>query len=526
MDLQLFIQWLAENSISLYEGISIIQTSDVGVAVVANSDEAILHPTTVAAIPKAAILSVRSCTLAEHIDWVPYGHGATLALSLALYSELLKGEASRWYPYLQSLPSEPVPIARLWVDAAAFPNDLDAQEASQWIQGTEVQWELRDDDGSLVMDETYAFYKSDVQPLLDSIGAPSTLRGFLHAYSLVCSRAFLVDAYHGLSMVPVADVFNHSHENHVQLASEFDVCPVCGSLFECPHDREDVSTQPSKEGTASNQMSDPADTVEMVTVRPVPPRSEVFNTYGADLSNASLLARYGFTLEGGETDVVTFGWPGSGISLEEDGDGEVFLKVYGQLREDLARILKNSSLVYVPKTLDGTPRLLSVNSDGQASLGLFIWAVWNALAQQPPQELDGMSEIDLLRALPRFLTAVAMAVLEIEALRDEADDASVDVEISDDCHLVAGAAEALASLCRTRIAGMGKKDYRGAGADALNDLLDNIPLESVKTRLALEYLLSERALLEACAIGWEELAAIVSGQSEVDEEMDMDDVEG
>jgi hypothetical protein len=29
--------------------------------------------------------------------------------------------------------------------------------------------------------------------------------GFCHAYSLVSTRAFWVDAYHGLAMVPVAD---------------------------------------------------------------------------------------------------------------------------------------------------------------------------------------------------------------------------------------------------------------------------------------------------------------------------------
>ena len=32
-----------------------------------------------------------------------------------------------------------------------------------------------------------------------------SLSSFLHAYSLVSSRAFLVDAYHGLAMVPIAD---------------------------------------------------------------------------------------------------------------------------------------------------------------------------------------------------------------------------------------------------------------------------------------------------------------------------------
>lgn len=33
----------------------------------------------------------------------------------------------------------------------------------------------------------------------------TSLSGFCHAYSLVSSRAFWVDAYHGLSMVPIAD---------------------------------------------------------------------------------------------------------------------------------------------------------------------------------------------------------------------------------------------------------------------------------------------------------------------------------
>lgn len=39
------------------------------------------------------------------------------------------------------------------------------------------------------------------------LNSKPNLRGFYRAYSLVSSRAFLVDSYHGLSMVPVADVF-------------------------------------------------------------------------------------------------------------------------------------------------------------------------------------------------------------------------------------------------------------------------------------------------------------------------------
>jgi hypothetical protein len=42
----------------------------------------------VVVIPKSAVLSTRSCTLADHIPHAPYGHDATLTLALALYSEL------------------------------------------------------------------------------------------------------------------------------------------------------------------------------------------------------------------------------------------------------------------------------------------------------------------------------------------------------------------------------------------------------------------------------------------------------
>ena len=36
-------------------------------------------------------------------------------------------------------------------------------------------------------------------------GGTWSLDGFRHAYTLVCARAFVVDAFHGLAMVPVAD---------------------------------------------------------------------------------------------------------------------------------------------------------------------------------------------------------------------------------------------------------------------------------------------------------------------------------
>ena len=60
----------------------------------------------------------------------------------------LRGPESAWHLYLQSLPSTTVPIARLWCDPHAFPDDADACEAARWIHGTEIQRELQDEDGS------------------------------------------------------------------------------------------------------------------------------------------------------------------------------------------------------------------------------------------------------------------------------------------------------------------------------------------------------------------------------------------
>lgn len=50
-----------------------------------------------------------------------------------------------------------------------------------------------------------SFYFSIAAPLLERAGLFSSERGFQHAYALVSSRAFMVDAYHGLAMVPIAD---------------------------------------------------------------------------------------------------------------------------------------------------------------------------------------------------------------------------------------------------------------------------------------------------------------------------------
>ncbi|KAG1811399.1 uncharacterized protein BJ212DRAFT_505922 [Suillus subaureus] len=113
-------------------------------------------------------------------------------------------------------------------------------------------------------------------------------------------------------MVPIADAFNHTNENHVHMESDFDVCVECGSLVECDHDHETLPAVPSRgayslPGVCKPDLALEIDTLDMCSVKPILPHSEVFNTYGS-LSNAELISRYGFTLPENECDIVSLGY--------------------------------------------------------------------------------------------------------------------------------------------------------------------------------------------------------------------------
>ena len=119
----------------------------------------------------------------------------------------------------------------------------------------------------------------------------------------------------------------------------------------------------------------------MVTVRPIPAGSEIFNTYGAELGSAALLARYGFLLEGSDTDTVTFGWPGSGLVVDADWNNS---EGYRMACDEATVILADSELVYSPQEEERRTPTLSINSDGQVSIGLFFWAVRTSFPPEVP----------------------------------------------------------------------------------------------------------------------------------------------
>ncbi|GAA5849142.1 hypothetical protein JCM9279_005802 [Rhodotorula babjevae] len=261
---------------------------------------------TVARIPLDLVLSHRSSSLAAVLDDraadALAAHAPALRLAVHVAHELASGSRSRWATYLELCPPrEAVPIALLWNG-----------EARRWTRGTEL---LKECDRIGINEAVLERFYNDVAlPLLSSLPSTSlaslpSLSTVLDAYTLVASRAFQVSSFHPLALVPLADAFNHWDPPHVHLASDAWVCPECGTLGACVHDDEGEPERERESALGPPRTSsarDEAETVDMVCERDVEPGEEVYNTYGGALSNAHLVAAYGFLLEGNEHDVVSF----------------------------------------------------------------------------------------------------------------------------------------------------------------------------------------------------------------------------
>lgn len=145
------------------------------------------------------------------------------------------------------------------------------------------------------------FFESEGSITLSRAGTQADLETFIGAYSLVSSRGFVCDLFHGLVLAPLADLFNHSDYNQVQFEVDDIVCDECGALGACEHYNE------PEERAMPQAMEDP---IEMTLRAPVYAgleRTEVFNSYGS-LSNARLLTCYGFAMEENECDRYCWDW--------------------------------------------------------------------------------------------------------------------------------------------------------------------------------------------------------------------------
>ncbi|KAG7448678.1 SET domain-containing protein [Guyanagaster necrorhizus] len=456
--ISVLLEWCSSHGIKIDLRLRVV-CHDENISVRSNGEE-IAPFSSVVHIPKDAVLSVKSSSVSSVVVASPVGHEAQLSLALALYVELVKGESSRWHGYLQSLPTQIVDIPILWQTEDHSMDSTDRRDALRWLKGTEVERDLLACVDSLTrLDELRHYYCEVVETIFnayfqDSPTAKCSLHGFYHAYSLVSSRAFLIDAYHGLSMVPIADAFNHSQENHVHLESEYDVCPECGSLKECPHDDEPSLAPENLE-----------DHFEMVSNTLIPSHGEVFNTYGETLSNAQLLLRYGFILDVNDNDQVIWGID----ELLEDAPEHITdawrsIDIPTETWQDR---FSGSELV---RHHSGKP-VFCVDCDGRVSH--HVWLFYALLAC-------------VHLRYDYSLVVIADRLVEREGLDDQSFTSTVD-------RVIADIAASIIALCMKRQAQLGDPTNE---IDALD--LKRMPL----TRSAMLQVMSERSILESCRAGW------------------------
>ncbi|ONK55008.1 uncharacterized protein A4U43_UnF8680 [Asparagus officinalis] len=226
----------------------------------------------------------------------------SLGLCVAVMYERSLGSDSPWDGYLQVLPErESVPL--VW----------SLEEADSLLSGTELDKVVKEDKACLCED-----WKEHIEPLIlsESFKLDPSYFGveqYFSAKSLVSSRSFEIDDYHGYGMVPLADLFNHktAAENvhfTTQNSSSSSDDEDDGDISQISDDEKSVvetlSSSPSgNSGDNFTNSGDDPNNLEMIVVREVQAGAEVFNTYGI-MGNAALLHRYGFTEPDNTFDIV------------------------------------------------------------------------------------------------------------------------------------------------------------------------------------------------------------------------------
>ncbi|XP_043715402.1 N-lysine methyltransferase setd6-like isoform X2 [Telopea speciosissima] len=245
----------------------------------------------VATIPKSACLTIQTSAAREIIE--DAGLAGLLGLAVALMYEKSLGEVSAWAGYLQLLPdSECAPL--VWT--------LD--EVDSLLNGTELHKTVKEDKTLF-----YEDWKECILPLI--VNGPIKLNPncfgveqYFAVRSLIASRSFEIDDYHGVGMVPVADLDNDveddgvgSCSNKLSTEDHHFIENTSSSALSGKYSLNDSHVEYSP-----NSEDDPM-ALEMIVVKAIEAGAEVFNTYGS-LGNAALLHRYGFTEPDNPFDIV------------------------------------------------------------------------------------------------------------------------------------------------------------------------------------------------------------------------------
>ncbi|GJM92382.1 hypothetical protein PR202_ga08854 [Eleusine coracana subsp. coracana] len=301
----------------------------------------------VATIPRRACLTPRTTAAAAAIEAAELG--GFLALTVAVMYERARGKESPWYAYLRMLP-----------DCESVPLVWPADEAERLLAGTELDKIVKQDRELLCED-----WKECIEPLLSSGELDVdpddfSLEKYFSAKTLVSSRSFQIDNYHGYGMVPLADLFNHkTGGEHVHFTS---VSDTSDSDVEEEEDDDESDGSTDDQSTVENNTNSPPEVsindedLEMIVVRDANEGDEVYNTYGT-MGNAALLHRYGFTELDNQYDIVNID-----LALVTKWCKSMFSSRHARARASLWRNLgytgcTSQEAEYFEISYDGEPQL-------------------------------------------------------------------------------------------------------------------------------------------------------------------------
>ncbi|KAK6923634.1 SET domain [Dillenia turbinata] len=308
---RVFKRWMKSQGIDVSDALHLTDTEAEGISVRALCD--LNEGDLVATIPKQSCLTMKTSAARPLIESA--GLDGALGLSFAVMYERSLGEQSQWAGYLQLLPEfECLPL--LW-----SPFEIDTL-----LSGTELHKIVKEDKGHIKED-----WKACIMPLVGSADLHLDSRYFgveqyFAAKSLVASRSFEIDDFHGFGMVPFADLFNHrtgdedvhftcisSHDdngiNDEQNndksvgATDEDLEESSFSGKRGASDGDEKSSHSGSDLQSSLDMDDDSMVLEMIIIKHVKAGAEVFNTYGL-MGNSALLHRYGFTELENKYDIV------------------------------------------------------------------------------------------------------------------------------------------------------------------------------------------------------------------------------
>lgn len=343
----------------------------------------------------------------------------------------------------------------------------------------------------------------------------SPFAAFAHAFSLVSTRAFLIDLYHTIALCPFADIANHSSSSHTSLASDDFVCHLCGSLAECSHDVANPATGTVDrlshlDPTARRNVASNTDTVDMYVEWPLREGQEIINNYGDGIPESRLLVEWGF-LPGASEEVDRAG-DSDATSREDElliegatwSLAELCPEIVAQgweQEQEAADIAYASAFEPSEGTLlcASSPKpIYHLNNGGQVSFRLF-GAVW----------LDALRECRKRKKKKSKNKAAAVALDEptdVQLLLKDVQDLE-DVWTKQEGTLSpanARAAKTISKLLARRLLNMRRPDL------GISELYDQREEAQGLSALALTIVVNEVALVESTLARWEELTALAS----------------